>query len=277
MDYSNPKIPEHINTRPEHPLKEFFLLSAGVLGAFFAVLLILTFFANRLAGFVPFEVEEGWVAGQWQDHDQSEHRDVVGYLQQLADRLIAEMDMPDGMTVRIHYNAANILNAYATLGGHIVIFQGLLSAVSSENTLAMILAHEIAHVRQRHPVKSAGRGVVIGLGVASLGLLAGINTDFLASSSALYLMKFSRDQEREADELALYALNEVYGHVSGAADLFEDALSKEGLNLPDYLGFISTHPLNAERVHAIHYDSEQNQRVNEGEITALPAFLTAKN
>jgi len=277
MDYSNPKIPENINTSPQHPIKELFMLSAGVLGAIFAVLLMLTFFANWLAGYIPFEVEEDWVAEQWGDHDSPDNLDVTEYLQQLADRLAAEMGMPDGMSVKVHYEPSGILNAYAALGGHIVIFQGLLSAASSENTLAMILAHEIAHIRQRHPVKSAGRGVVIGLGVASLGLLAGINTDFLQTSSTLYLMKFSRDQEREADKLALYALNKVYGHVNGATNLFEEVLSGRGLDLPDYLGFISTHPLNLERVRAIYRDSVQNQWLNKGEITEFPDFLAETN
>lgn len=272
MDYSNPEIPEHINTSPEHPLKDFFLLTAGVLGVLFAVLLLLTFAANWLAGYIPFAVEAEWVESQWVDYDQPENRKVTAYLQQLADRLSAEMELPDNMSIHVHYDADDDLNAYATLGGHIILLQGLLSAVPSENTLAMILAHEIAHVRLRHPVKSAGRGVVIGLGIASLGLLAGVNVDFLTSSSALYLMKFSRDQERMADELALDAVNKVYGHVRGAASLFEDVLSSDGINLPDYLGFISTHPLNGERVHAIHQNTKQNQWLNEGELATLPDY-----
>lgn len=51
----------------------------------------------------------------------------------------------------------------ATPGGHVIIYRGLLEKIPNENTLVMLLGHEIGHIKLRHPVKALGKGVVIGL------------------------------------------------------------------------------------------------------------------
>ena len=88
-----------------------------------------------------------------------------------------------------------------------------------ENALAMVIAHEMAHIKHRHPVMALGRGVVIGLFLASL---SGFNGDrvvgrIVNNTGMLTLLKFNRDQEREADRTALAAVAGNYGHVAGAA------------------------------------------------------------
>ena len=54
-------------------------------------------------------------------------------------------------------------NAFAVPGGHIVVTRGLFSSIESENGLSMVLAHEMAHHYERHPLRSTGRGLVVSL------------------------------------------------------------------------------------------------------------------
>ncbi len=58
MEYSNPEIPEGINITKEHPLKEFFILTTGVLAAITIAVVILSLLAEKLAVYVPFSVEQ---------------------------------------------------------------------------------------------------------------------------------------------------------------------------------------------------------------------------
>ena len=58
MDYSNPEIPEGINTSKDNPLKEFFVLTIGVFGAIVLVVTILSLLAEKLAIYVPFSLEQ---------------------------------------------------------------------------------------------------------------------------------------------------------------------------------------------------------------------------
>ena len=54
MEYSNPEIPENINTTKEHPLKEFFILSGGIIGCIVVAVLVLSLLAETLAARIPF-------------------------------------------------------------------------------------------------------------------------------------------------------------------------------------------------------------------------------
>ena len=104
-------------------------------------------------------------------------------------------------------------------GGLIVVTQGLLDQVESENELAFVLGHELGHFRNRDHLRALGRGVVISLffavvtgnDVAGLGIKA---TD-------LTLRGFSREQETRADEFGLAIVHAEYGHVNQASRLFE--------------------------------------------------------
>ena len=81
----------------------------------------------------------------------------------------------------MHYDDDAVVNAFATLGGHIVVYQGLLEAVPDENALAMVLAHEIAHVRHRHPIVGLSRSAALGFALMLLGADSGAQTAKLAA------------------------------------------------------------------------------------------------
>ncbi len=145
-----------------------------------------------------------------------------------------------------------VVNAFAVPGGYIYVTRGLLAMMNSEAELATVLGHELGHVNARHSVRRMSEMILI-----QVGLLIGsaINDTFaeLAGIASigiqLLYLKFSRDDERQADALGVdYSRKASYN--PGPMIGFFGALQKlgdlqGGHSLP---GFLSTHPLEAERI-----------------------------
>jgi predicted Zn-dependent protease len=269
MKYSNPQIPEGINTSKHHPLKEFFILTAGVLGLIVIVVLLLGFFADKLAHHIPFEVELR-IASKELLVD-SEPGPMQNYLETLTERIVAAQGITEEMPVTVHYVDDDTVNAFATLGGHIYMFRGLLEKLPNENSLVMVLAHEIAHVKHRHPIRSIGRGVTIGLALTMVSSSLGdmMANQIVSNTGMVTSLTFSRDQEHESDKTALETLMLLYGNVVGADQLFEVLQDSEGpMKVPE---FFSTHPLSEKRIQQIHeYARDISGTLGEAKATPLP-------
>ena len=277
MEYSNPKIPEGINTIVEHPLKEFFILSVGILGVIFCAVIILSLAAEKLAVYVPFKMEQDLIPEIWtQAKPETETiRQTREYLQSLSDRLADHMQLPDDMEITVHSMDEDTVNAFATIGGHIFIYQGLLDELDSENALAMVIAHEMAHVYHRHPIIAMGRGVVIGL---LLSAIAGASGDLFVSqivseTGMIALLNFTRDQEREADITALTAVNGLYHHVAGANDLFRALMAAHDPESIEPPLFLSTHPLTQDRIDALVEYARKKGWDAKVDLTPIPQYL----
>ena len=124
------------------------------------------------------------------------------------------------MAVTAHYVTDDTINAFATLGGHLMVYQGLMRRMPGENALANVIGHEIGQVKLRHPVSSMGRGLVIGVALSLVSAAGGAEVVSAALDPAglLAVTKFSRDQEWAADAERLSALVRAYRHVNGAAE-----------------------------------------------------------
>ena len=110
----------------------------------------------------------------------------------------------------------------------------------------MVLAHEIAHARQRDPLLGTGRGMLIGLLISSLSGSGGSPASLGDLGSQLTLNLYSREQEQTADRLALEAVFDVYGHVGGATSLFEVIDTQE--ETAESLEVLATHPKLTDRI-----------------------------
>lgn len=278
MEYHNPEIPEGINTSKEHPLKEFFILVIGVIGLLAVILFSLSLAAEHLAQYVPFSAEQR-IAALYENTlpvEKNIHPDdekIQHYLQNLADKLAAAEDLEPGMTINVHYINDDTVNAFATLGGHVMMFRGLLERVPDENTLAMVMAHEIAHIKHRHPIKALGRAVIVGvtIGLMSTSMGDSMTSRILGDAGLLTTLKFSRDQETQSDNTAMQAMVNHYGHITGADKLFE-ILQQEhddnGFRVPQ---FLSTHPLSEQRIQNVNNRSVLAGWSLQQKVTSLPA------
>jgi predicted Zn-dependent protease len=273
MQYSNPEIPEGINTTKEHPLKEFAILGGGIIGIIVLVVLTLSLLAELLAPRIPFSMEQE-LAAKFIDKTEIDSNEEL-YIQSLADKLGRQMILPEDMSVTLHYVDDDVQNAFATLGGHIYIHRGLLEIMPNENALSMVIAHEIAHVLHRHPVIAMGRGVVIGLFLAAI---TGVSGDrfvggLVNNAGVITVLGFSREQEREADQTALAAVEKHYGHVNGASDLFKAMLQLEENQILQAPQFVNTHPLSTERITTIEQYAAENSWSIDAKTTPLSISL----
>ncbi|HEX3128990.1 MAG TPA: M48 family metalloprotease [Thermoanaerobaculia bacterium] len=138
------------------------------------------------------------------------------------------------------------VNAFALPGGFVYVTRGLMTHLSSEAELVAVLGHEAGHVTARHGVNQMSKQILasVGLGVAVLANPDLEDFAFLGEVGlSLVFLKYSRDDERQADDLGLrYAVRTGYDpHQMPEVFRVLDAVSKvEGVGrLPNWL---STHP-----------------------------------
>lgn len=279
LPQGNPKLPEQINNRNEHPLKDFLLLAGALLALMFVLTLLLGWSAQWLGTKIPYSWESRWfssapeaVSGALQPTTQDAHAadtERQQALQQLLDNLLSQQSSP--LKVRLHWLAdEDTPNAFATLGGHIFVTRGLLTQVSSENALAMVLAHEYAHVEQRHPMTLALEQLAITLLGSVIGG-EGAASMIGQHTSLLTLLSFSRDMERSADQRALEILQSHYGHSSGADEFFRNMFAE--YDESRWALMFQTHPLTSERLQQISRSGSAAVPVTTSQLTPLPALL----
>jgi len=282
MKYSNQKIPEGINYSKENPLKEFFLLSVSVSLFLLFFVLAVYFLAQSFAHHIPFSLEAKLVSestqqGLFNNSDRantSEHLKKQTYIANLAQSLGQKMALPEDIKLNVYYSESSTVNAFASLNGMIVINQGLIDFVESENELAFIIAHEIAHIKERHPIKSLSSGLIVQIALSAiLGSDLGPTATGLSNAAMLGALNFSRKNELSADALALGAVQGHYGHLGASVDFFSRL--QEQQESPELLSFISTHPGNQHRIKQIFQLSEQDEFLlsEDFALTPLPEFM----
>lgn len=212
---------------------------------FVAVMITLFITADRWLKLISIESERRFiepyidllVESEWLDADPVLQSYVNDVTQEINATLPNNWD--DDFELRVYVIESELINAFATLGGYIFVFDGLVDAVDDENSLAMVLGHEVAHVHHRDPLLGTGRGMLIQLAISALSG-NGIDPSAANVSSEVILMSYSRDQELAADELALQLLYERYGHVGGATTLFE--IINDDVESYELEELLSTHP-----------------------------------
>ncbi len=277
MEYQNREPPEGINVSATHPLVDFLWMLATVAAVVAVLVFALSLLAQKLLPLVPFSVErtiaERVATPLWESQAVApKHTQIETYLQTLADQLVSAQPLPEGISIEVHYADNDRVNAFATLGGHIVICRGLLEKLPNENALAMVMGHEIGHVRFRHPLLAAGRGLVVSLALATLAGAseATLTNIALNLGGGIALRKYGRDQERAADAVALRGVVNLYGHTAGSTSLFQVLAAEQSrIESPE---FLNTHPLTTERITAMEKMARSEGWSQHGESTVLPTF-----
>lgn len=170
---------------------------------------------------------------------------IEAALQQRAERILGVLPTPDGLTLKLHYLEGDTVNAVATLGGHITVFQGLLQKLRYEEELDAVLAHEIGHVIHRHMIRHLSRGVMTAVALSLIGIRsASLNQWLIGDLQQLQQLAYSREAEREADEAAITASQRLYGGTEGVAAVFDLFAQLQRNSAP---AWTQSHPLPAER------------------------------
>lgn len=278
MDYfANPVIPENLDGSREGHGRDFVKILLKALALLAAFLIAIDLLSRLLAPFVPFSWEEALVPDfpAWQSAG-AEAELIEKELNQLAGRLAVALDLPPEMRVTVHYQDDPTVNAMASFGGHVIVFRGLLEGLESEDALAAVLAHEVAHIRHRDVLKGLMRAVSLAVLTAAL--------DSSSAGSALGetvggfgLMSYSRGQESAADAAATVALGRLYGHTQGFEDCFlyllaaQEGLAAQWQKLQPEL--LSTHPDTLKRIKRSQALARELGLPVEGQRTPLPLAL----
>ncbi|MFC7380289.1 M48 family metallopeptidase [Brevundimonas sp. GCM10030266] len=168
-------------------------------------------------------------------------------LDQLGDRIAARADTP--FDIRVRAVDAPMVNAFATPGGRIMITGELIQEAESPDELAAVIAHEIAHVEQRHVMQAVWRNFGIGMLldlVVGGGTGAGQQAVILAGQASE--LSYSRSAETEADARGQALLHAGGLSSEGMAPFFERLAGKgERSGVDEATEFMNSHPDSARR------------------------------
>jgi predicted Zn-dependent protease len=174
---------------------------------------------------------------------------VEDYVNEIVDRLAGVAPGP-----RFDYRARVVngadVNAFSLPGGYIYVNRGLIEAVRSEGELAGVLAHEMAHIAQRHGTSQVSKayGAQLGVGLLS-GVLGGrdhrlgMGEQIIGSLglNALF-MKFSRNAENEADRVGARMMAGAGYDPLAMASFFDLLASRQRSDPGGVAGFFASHP-----------------------------------
>ncbi len=160
-----------------------------------------------------------------------------------------------------------VVNAFAVPGGYIYLTRGILAYMNNEAELAGVLGHEIGHVTARHSVTQISQQQLFGLG---LGLGSIFSSRFRQLSSlaetglGILMLKYSRDHERQSDQLGIQYMTQVEydpSQMSRFFEVFEGLREEQGKAIPNWL---SSHPAPPDRIQATASAADKIKRENSG-------------
>lgn len=159
---------------------------------------------------------------------------------------------PEFRTRGFDYNITvlndNTVNAFAIPGGNIFVYKGMLDFVGSDDELAAVLAHELAHAERRHSLKQLRQSTAFQL-LLQKAVKSGRDRDTWGQVvGAVTMLKFSRDDEYEADEIGQTRITKAGFNPLGQVVLWEKFVQKFGKGANGLAQYLSTHPPSQDRV-----------------------------
>ena len=241
--------------RPISNGRWFLVISVFSLAIFSFLFWLLPRLAAPISQWIPSDWErqagdllsEQWVAGSGYCAADGV---AQGYIQAVVEELIKPYNLTYPIKVHVIHDEQE--NAFATLGGHVFILSGLLKESESASELIGVLAHELGHVIEKHPLEGVVRQLAGGVALSlMLGDTAGFEVLMLEAADFLSQMSYSREAESMADQFAIDMLNRLDISPDGIAGFFQRLASyptekdEEAVGLEEYF---STHPLSHDRV-----------------------------
>ena len=146
---------------------------------------------------------------------------------------------------------SNMVNAFALMGGRIVVFDSILNVMQSSDELSALLAHEITHVEGRHILKSIGKNMTNLLVIAWLTSDASsVSSLLMQNANSMMQLSYTRGLEEQADKQGFERLVTSGVNPKGMLFLMEHLKAQEPEILDDHKWsrFISDHPLTDDRI-----------------------------
>ena len=199
---------------------------------------------------------------------------IVNYVNDVGQKIVSVLP-PQPFSYHFYVIKEDTYNAFATPAGHIFIYSGLLAALDNEEELACILAHEISHVLCRHISQKIERaekvniatlaGVVAGVLLGTAGASAAANAVTLGSVAAgqSYELAYSRENERQADQIGLNILRKAGYNGKGLISSLKKMRSKQWFDSREIPTYLTTHPGSEERMAYIDTWLERHKKTED--------------
>lgn len=231
----------------------FIALALAIIIPSYLIFVERTIVAGMIASAVPISVEKtlGDQIFNAQFGYSGKIVDDVALLEELEDLVMPLVSVAEdsGYDFEIHLLKDSTANAFALPGGHIIILTGLIEQSDEPEELLGVLAHEMAHVTQRHSLKQiiselSGQILfsILTSGAGDLVYTIGDN------ARGLLARDYSRKQETEADEVGFMYLIEANIDPHGLVSFFEKLSSLEGHLRGGFINLLSTHPTSDKRI-----------------------------
>ncbi|MFL5580337.1 MAG: M48 family metallopeptidase [Gemmatimonadaceae bacterium] len=178
--------------------------------------------------------------------------EVNRYINVLGDQIASHTSRAD-LDWHFYVVDSREVNAFAVPGGYVYVNRGLIERTTNMSQLAGVLGHEIGHVVRRHSIQQMQQAQKANIGVTLACILTRV-CESQAAQAAIQVggtavfAKFSRDDEREADQEGI--TNTVRAGISpqGIPEMFRILLSERSRSPGAVDSWFSTHPLEEERV-----------------------------
>ena len=221
---------------------------AAILGGYY---LLLPWIAGAMARRIPASIEQQLGRAALEQlapvAKRCEDEKLRKPVRAIVDKLARQA--PDmGYGFQLYIVRDEMVNAFATPGGFIVVYTGLLGKTKSPEELAAVLAHEMTHVTARHATVGIMRAMTFWI---MLSYLIGDPTGIIVQAAgALNELSYQRGQEEEADRGAMRLFEQAHVDPRGLERAFT-MLSKETPDIPAAARYFSTHPRTEDRLREI--------------------------
>ncbi len=173
------------------------------------------------------------------------------YVDRVGQRLVAQCARRD-IAYKFTVLDTPVINAFALPGGFVYVTRGILARMNSEDELAAVMGHELAHVALRHGAQEMSRQAVAQLGIQALGILkpelAKSVGQYAGMALNLAFLGYSRDLEAQADEYGITYAESAGYNPRGATKMFQMLQSIEQGEPGSLEKFLASHPPTAERL-----------------------------
>ena len=194
---------------------------------------------------------------------------LIAYLNDICQRLGKVSHRPN---LNYHFKIldVSVVNAFAVPGGYVYFTRGILASVNSEAELAGLLGHEIGHITARHSAKQYSKAQLaqLGLGVGSIFADSSIISGLAQLGMGMLFLRFSRDNERQADDLGVEYSSKL-GYDATQMGSFFETLERmnPGSDRSGLPGWFSTHPSPENRVQAVRGKAKEwHQKLNQRDL-----------
>ena len=200
------------------------------------------------------EIQIGREASQAVEKEFGVYKDqpaLSAYVSHVGGKLVAVCGRRD-LSYRFTILDTSVINAFALPGGYVYVTRGILARMNSEDELAAVMGHELAHVALRHGAQEMSRQVVAQLGLQALSILKpGLGQSvgqYAGAALNLAFLGYSRDLEAQADEYGITYAEAAGYNPRGAVKMFQMFKVIEGGEPGTMDKFLASHPPTIQRL-----------------------------